>query len=273
MTDTQPTGADERPPIHVPRIEDSTIMIAGGTSGVGLAAAQRFVTHGARRVALLGRNAERGRAAVAAVSDIDDAARVEFVPTDACDPQQATRAIDDVTAALGPIDILVNATTGTAVPTLLHEIPIEAMSSVLTQQALGQLYMTRAVLPQMRQRHGGVIINIASDAAKVATPGESVIGAAMAAIVMFSRTAAMEAKRDGIRINVLTPSLILDTMSGDRVMAGGFSAKLFGKAIGLAHLGVARPDDLAGLIVFLSGPDGALITGQAISLNGGISAA
>ena len=91
--------------------------------------------------------------------------------------------------------------------------------------------------------------------------------------VMFSRAAAMEAKRDGVRINALTPSLITGTPTGDRVQEGGFSAKLFAKARSMAHLGVTEADDLAGLVVFLASPAAARLTGQAISVNGGISAA
>jgi NAD(P)-dependent dehydrogenase (short-subunit alcohol dehydrogenase family) len=95
----------------------------------------------------------------------------------------------------------------------------------------------------------------------------------MAAIVMFTRSLAMEAKRDGIRINVLTPSLLTGTPGAARVTAEGFSKKLFEKAAVLADLGVPEAADLAALIVFLAGPGAARITGQAISVNGGISAA
>lgn len=95
----------------------------------------------------------------------------------------------------------------------------------------------------------------------------------MAAITVFTRTLAIEAKRDGIRANAITPSLISDTPVYDLVMDDPFSAKLFTSAAKLASLGVASPDDLAGLIVFLASPAGAKITGQAISINGGISAA
>ena len=70
---------------------------------------------------------------------------------------------------------------------------------------LAPLLTSRVVVPWMRERNGGAIINIASDAAKVATPGETVIGAAMAGIVMFSRALAIEGKRDGIRVNGVTP--------------------------------------------------------------------
>jgi NAD(P)-dependent dehydrogenase (short-subunit alcohol dehydrogenase family) len=135
------------------------------------------------------------------------------------------------------------------------------------------MYLTRAVLPFMQAQGGGSIINVASDAAKVATPGESVLGAGMAAIVMFSRTAAIEAKRNGIRVNAVTPSLVAGTLTAERVLSDGFSKKLFESAVKQAHLGVAEPEDLAALIVFLGGPSSARLTGQAISVNGGISAA
>ncbi len=260
-------------PVTVRELADSGVVLTGGTSGVGLATAHRFLAAGVTRVALLGRNEERGVAARDAVRAQWPEATVEFVPVDANDPQQAIRAIEQARSTIGEVDVLVNSTTHTALPTLLHKLPIEEMGSILTQQALAPLHMTRAVLPVMTDQGGGSIINIASDAGKVATPGESVIGAAMAAIVMFTRAAAMEAKRNGIRINVLTPALIVGTPTGDRALEGEFSSKIFSKAITLAHLGVTEADDLAGLIVFLASPAAARLTGQAISVNGGISAA
>ena len=84
----------------------------------------------------------------------------------------------------------------------------------------------------------------------------------MAAIVTFTRTLAVEAKRDGIRVNALTPSLIEGTLIGERAMEGGFSKKLFEKARAQAHLGIAEPDDFAALVVFLAGPGAAKLTGQ-----------
>ena len=147
------------------------------------------------------------------------------------------------------------------------------MAGILLGQAVPPMLLTRAALPFMREQGGGSIITIASDAAKVATPGESVLGAAMAAIVMFTRVAAIEAKRDGIRVNALTPSLIAGTATAENVLRDGFSKKLFEKAAEQAHLGVAEAEDLASLVVFLGGPGSAKLTGQAISVNGGISAA
>jgi 2-hydroxycyclohexanecarboxyl-CoA dehydrogenase len=167
---------------------------------------------------------------------------------------------------------LINAAAGAHLPALFHYNSVEAIPGLIADLVLPPLLMARMVLPLMRAQSSGCIINVASDAAKVPPPGQSVIGAAMAAIVTFSRTLAMESKRDGVRVNVLTPSLIEGTGTAERLFADPFSARLFGKARERADLGVSTPDDQAALMVYLAGPHGRRITGQAISVNGGISA-
>jgi NAD(P)-dependent dehydrogenase (short-subunit alcohol dehydrogenase family) len=246
---------------------DRTILIAGGASGVGLACARLFLERGATRIAIMGRSAERGAAAQA------DLGCGVFIQGDANNPESAMATVERAERELGPIDVLVTSTAGAAVPALLHTTPIANVPSIMADQVLGPLVMARAVLPAMRARKSGAIVSVASDAAKVATPGETLIGAAMAAIVMFSRALAMEAKRDGIRVNVVTPSLISDTQITEKLMSDPFSAALFGKAAKMAHLGVTSAADVAELIVFLCSDAARKITGQAVSPNGGISAA
>lgn len=254
-------------------LTECAVVITGGTSGVGLASAHQFAEAGVTRLALLGRNAERGAAAREALLAACPKAAVHFVAVDANDPAQATQAAQAAHDLLDGLDVLVNSTAATYMPDLLKNTPIESLAAGLTQQALGPLHMSRAALPLMVEQQSGVILNIASDAAKVPTPGECVVGAAMAAIVMFTKTLAVEAKRDGIRVNAITPSLIQGTITGDLALSGGFSKKLFEKALSMAHLGATEVDDLAALVVFLAGPGAAKITGQAISVNGGISVA
>lgn len=253
--------------------QDSSVVITGGTSGVGLAAALQFADAGVQRLALVGRNAERGEAARKAVLRHKPGIQVEFIAADANKLEQARHAVAEAAGRLGGIDVLVNSTIGLYTPNPLQNIDPEDIEPIILQTVLAPLLMSRLVLPAMRERGGGVILNMASDAAKVPTPGETVLGAGMAAIVVFSRTLAMEAKRFGIRVNALTPSLIEGTPTAQRNQAGGFSAKLFEKIVPMAQLGVATPDDLAALIVFLAGPQAARLTGQTISVNGGISAA
>lgn len=253
-------------------LAESGVLISGGTSGIGLASALQFAAAGVPRIGLIGRNAERGERARAKVLQQSPGTRVEFISADANVAEQALMAARQAEDKLGNIDILLNCTVGPFVPELFHETPIANIIPMLVQQAVGPMHMCSAVLPGMRERRHGAIINIASDGAKVVTPGESVLGGAMAAIVIFSKTLAMEAKRYGVRVNALTPSLVEGTMMYDKVRGQGFSAKLFDKAARLAQLGLAQPEDLAALAVFIAGPHGARLTGQAISLNGGISA-
>jgi 2-hydroxycyclohexanecarboxyl-CoA dehydrogenase len=252
--------------------EDSAVVVAGGSSGVGLASAMKFIEAGTTRLALVSRNPERGQAARDRVAALNPQATVEFIPADLDHPRQVEDAISTAHDRLGAIDVLVSSVAASYRPELLHTIDPEDFAAIVNRQALPPMYLTRAVLPIMQVQGGGSIINIASDAAKVPTPGESVLGAAMAAIVMFSRTAAMEAKRNGIRINTLTPSLIAGTPTAERVLKDGFSKSLFEKASRMAHLGVAEPEDLAEMVLFLGGPGSARLTGQVISVNGGISA-
>ncbi|GAB3377156.1 SDR family oxidoreductase [Spongiibacter taiwanensis] len=254
-------------------LDQSSVLIVGGTSGVGLATAMEFASAGATRITLVGRSVERGETALAALKGKFSELHAEFISADANNPDEAMRVVAQCLEMQGGLDVLVNTTSAAYVPKLLFNMDINDVPQILNQQALAPLLMSRAALPHMREQKFGVIINIASDAAKVPTPGETVLGAAMAAICLFSRTLAIEGKRDGIRVNAVTPSLINGTTVYDRVMDDPFSAKLFANAAKLASLGVAEPEDLASLIVFLASPAARRITGQAVSVNGGISAA
>jgi len=253
-------------------LNECGVVVLGGTAGVGLETACQFALQGSR-VVLMGRNPERGKAACDAVRGRVANARVDFVRVDASDPANALQAEVEARNALERIDVLVCTTGPSRPPRLLRDIPIGEMRARLDEIILPPLHMMQAVLPAMRQQRAGSIVNVASDAAKVATPGETLIGAAMAAIVMFSRAAALEAKREGIRINLLTPSLIAGTPGAALIAGEPFSARMFEKAAALAHLGVAEAADLAAMAVFLAGPAARRITGQAISINGGISVA
>jgi 2-hydroxycyclohexanecarboxyl-CoA dehydrogenase len=251
-------------------ISNCGVIVLGGTAGVGFETAARFAENGAR-VVIIGRHVERGAMACEKIRKRITGASVDFVQADATLPQDAVRATKAAHERLGSIDVLMRTTGPSEPPRLLHNIQIENIKPRIEEIILPPFHMMHAVLPAMRAQKSGSIITVASDAAKFATPGEALIGAAMAAIVMFSRTAAIEAKRDGVRINLLTPSLIAGTPGADLIAADPFAGKMFEKAATLAHLGVADVTDLAEVALFLAGPQSRRITGQAISVNGGIS--
>ena len=215
----------------------------------------------------MGRNADRGAAAAADTG-------ATFLQADVSDIGTIETVFAQADRSLGGIDTLICTIGGTRLPDLLFNWSLEEIRATLLSDVAPFLYCGRAVMPLMQARGGGAVINVASDAGKVATPGETVIGAGMAAIIQFTRGLAIEGKRNGIRANTLTPSLVEGTPLTDRLMEEGqFSAKLFAKARPLAQLGATMPEDLAEMAAYLASPAGALVTGQAISINGGISAA
>jgi 2-hydroxycyclohexanecarboxyl-CoA dehydrogenase len=253
-------------------LEGKTVLITGGTAGIGRACAEATLAAGAEAVVINGRSRERGERALAAINTRFAGARVSLIPGDMAQVADAQTVVDAAVERLGRIDILLNSTGTNDFPALLHKISIEQIPSIIQRCLLAQLLSCRAVLPYMREANTGCIINIASDAAKIPTPGESVIGAAMAGIVMFTRALAVEGKRHGIRANVLTPSIVGGTEFYQRLMADPFAGRLFGKAEQKAELGLVNMTDLAEVVVFLASPAASKMTGQALSITGGISA-
>ena len=251
-------------------IAGSKVVVLGGTAGVGLETACQFAEQGAK-VVILGRNDERGDKACEAVSNRAGGASVNFIKVDAMYVDDVIKAEASARHLMGGIDTLVCSTGPSQPPRLLQNIPIHSLQDRINEIIMPPILMVHAVLPAMRMQNHGVIINVASDAAKIATPGETLVGAAMAAIVMFSRTVALEEKRHKIRVNLLTPSLIANTPGSELIFAEEFSAKLFEKASKLAHLGIVEPEDLAAAALFLASPVARKMTGQSLSINGGIS--
>ena len=254
------------------KLTESHVLITGGTAGVGLATAIQFAEAGVKGIAINGRNEERGEKARQEVLSRCPDANVIFIAGDSNIPAEAERVCNSAWEQFGSIEIVVNSTVGPYGPTLLKDIDPKEIGSILDSQLLAPLLISRIMLPLMTKNGGGVITNIASDAGKHTTPGETVLGAAMAGIMMFTRAMAMEVKRNGIRVNVITPSIIEGTLTNQAVMNQPFGQKLFSKAIEAARLGVVLPEDMADMIVFLSSEKAGKVTGQMISVNGGISA-
>ncbi len=248
-------------------------LVCGATAGIGLSIAESLLQAGVRRMMIVGRNEQRGRDTQAKLQSRFANAEIEFVAADVSLPENANRAVEACISRFGRIDTLVSNAAGDPMPRLLHEIPIETLPEIFRSITSGILLPLCASLPHMMRQKAGCMICIASDAAKLATPGETVIGGAMAAVAMFCRSLAIEGRRSGIRVNCITPSIVQGTPLYAKVMSDPFASRLFRKAEERAQLGVAQPEDLAALVVFLASPAAARLTGQTISVTGGISAA
>ena len=178
---------------------------------------------------------------------------------------------DRIHSEIGRIDVLVHCGGAQVKPDFFTRIDPATYQEKIDGHFTSFVTCCRRTISMMGA--GGSIVAVASDAGKVATPAESMIGAMKAAVIMFARTLALEVSRQGIRVNVATPSIVANTKSYDRVMSSENSRRIFEKASAKARLGVSGPEGVAPLIVFLSSPCASKITGQAISVNGGISAA
>jgi NAD(P)-dependent dehydrogenase (short-subunit alcohol dehydrogenase family) len=259
-------------------LSGKTALVFGGTGGIGLACVKAYAGAGARSIMIVGRNRERGEATLCELRALFGNTEFELAIADASTFSGAESAVKACVESFGGaktagVDILLSTAGGDPMPRLFHEMPPELVEHTIKGSLLSAIYPAKAVLPLMMEQKQGVILTMASDAGKVATPGETVIGAAMAGLIMFSRALANEVKRWNIRVNCISPSIVRNTSLYDNLMSDPFGGKLFSKAEKMATLGVVEPEDLAALALYLSSPAAAKLSGQAISLNGGISMA
>jgi NAD(P)-dependent dehydrogenase (short-subunit alcohol dehydrogenase family) len=246
-----------------------TALLAGATSGMGLETAAQLAESGVPRIVINGRSAARGDAAVAVIRARAPDCNVRVVLGDASDPEVIAR----LTEAAPTCDLVMHAVPGVVPPVPFEHFAADSFVPLIRTHLISALLLAQSLLPGMIARGGGTMLFVTSDAAKIPTPGESVHGALMAALTMFARTLALETARHGIRVHAITPSIVADTISFERMMADPFSAKLFEKAIARAGLGLPTPPDVAALAVFLASPAAARMTGQAITVNGGLAVA
>jgi len=244
-------------------------LITGATKGVGREIALKFAYSGAD-IAI---NARRPEPAADLLSEIE-AAGVKgiFEPADITDYGEVSRMVSQVLRRLGKIDILV--VSGGAAerlkPNFFHAIDPKDYMAYVEGQWLSRLYCTRAVLDHMKERQSGKIIFLGTDGGRWPTPGESIAGGVGAALVMSTKVLAKEFARWQIRVNTICITVTRDTPGLDWVMSGSPAAKIFQKALERQPFPVYS-EDVAEVALFLASSESDKITGQIISVNGGLS--
>jgi NAD(P)-dependent dehydrogenase (short-subunit alcohol dehydrogenase family) len=246
-------------------------VVTMSTGGIGLAIARHLAVAGAKAVVLNGRDADRGLRTCTAIRALAPEVDATFIQADVLDREAIADLFRTVEARHGGLDCYVGIGPVEAALDPFEAIDPARYARVLEGLAITLMEGCRHAMPLMKRRGGGAIVSILSDAARVPTPGETVIGAALAAAAMFVRTLALEAARHDIRANVVTPSLVRDTGQLEAVMQTAFSRKVFERIAGKAPLGLPSAEDVADLALFLVSPMSKYITGQVISVNGGVS--
>ena len=251
-------------------LRDKVAIITGGGGGIGGATCRRFAEAGAR-VAVLDVN----MAAAERVAEIIRGAggTAQAFACDITDHAGVRAAVAAVEAALGPTGVLVN-NAGWDVFRLFKDSTPEEWQKLIAINLVGALNMHHAVLPGMLARKHGRIINIASDAARVGSTGEAVYAACKAGLLGFSKTLAREHARQGITVNVVCPGPTQTALFAGYKEGAGNPEKLdeaFRRAVPMGRIG--DPEDLPGAILFFASDDAGYITGQVLSVSGGLTMA
>ena len=251
-------------------LQNKTVIVTGGGGGIGGATCRRFGEAGSR-VAVFDINLE---SAAKTAADITQAGGVaQAFRCDITDHEGVKAAVAAAEAALGPISILVN-NAGWDVFRLFKDTTPADWQKLIAINLTGALNMHHAVLPGMLERRHGRIVNIASDAARVGSSGEAVYAACKAGLVGFSKTIAREHARHGITVNVVCPGATNTALFADYKKGAGNPEKLeeaFRRATPMGRIG--EPEDLPGAILFFASDDAAYVTGQVLSVSGGLTMA
>ncbi|MCA3272069.1 MAG: 2-hydroxycyclohexanecarboxyl-CoA dehydrogenase [Roseomonas sp.] len=251
-------------------LQNKTVIVTGGGGGIGGATCRRFGEAGSR-VAVFDINLE---SAAKTAADISQAGGVaQAFRCDITDHEGVKAAVAAAEAALGPISILVN-NAGWDIFRLFKDTTPADWQKLIAINLTGALNMHHAVLPGMLERRHGRIVNIASDAARVGSSGEAVYAACKAGLVGFSKTIAREHARHGITVNVVCPGATNTALFDDYKKGAGNPEKLeeaFRRATPMGRIG--EPEDLPGAILFFASDDAAYVTGQVLSVSGGLTMA
>jgi NAD(P)-dependent dehydrogenase (short-subunit alcohol dehydrogenase family) len=246
------------PPVTSQRLLGRRAIVTGGARGIGGEIAARFAAEGAS-VAILDVLADRGAAHAAAIGGT-------FLPVDLLDPVAAESATRAAVDSLGGVDILVNAAGILRFSSLL-DLTVQDWNETFSINTRAMLTTMQVCVRWMMDAGvAGKIINLASMAAKKGGAGEGAYPASKAAVVALTRQAALEWGCHGITANAICPGYILTEMG-----AATRTEAMVQEWSGTSPLGrLGSAEDVAGVALFLAGPDSDYLTGQAINVTGGM---
>lgn len=246
-------------------------LVTGSTAGIGFRIAEELARRGAR-VALNGRRPDAGREALEKLAGTG--ADLIFEPGSASRYDEISRVVENVESRLGAIDILISSGGSEKPgPTPFQDLKPEDFLHAFETRYLPRVFPVHAVLPHMRARERGSIVLVTTDAARHPTPGEVLIGATGAATLLTTKGLAREFSRWKIRVNCVALTLTSDTPRYDDIFSkDSFESRLFSKALKRFPQGRApSAGEVAQVAAFLASDAASQVTGQTISVNGGLS--
>jgi 3-oxoacyl-[acyl-carrier protein] reductase len=251
------------------------VLITGGTSGTGFETARAVVAGGAD-VVVVGRDAARGQAAVEQLRTLaaQTGGSAGLALGDCTQYDEAARVVSEAVSELDALDVVVSAgARGKGDPKPFADMTPEELHGGLTTRFLARVHPVHAAIPHLRGREGAAVVLLTTDAGRHATRGESIVGAYAASIIAFTKTLARELARDRVRVNAVSMTLTSGTQSWQSIFGeDSFQRELFTRALDRFPFGAApSAADVAEAVVFLASPKAAHVTGQTLSVNGGLS--
>ncbi|WP_168414927.1 glucose 1-dehydrogenase [Acinetobacter indicus] len=249
-------------------LKDKVVIVTGGAGGIGSATCRRLAEEGAK-VAIFDMNMTAAEQLAQEINQQNGQALA--VQCDITNHNTVEQAVHQVESQLGPVDGLVNNAGWDIFKPFVKTNPQE-WDKLIQINLVGMLNMHFAVLKGMVERNTGSIVNIASDAARVGSSGEAVYAACKGGLLSFSKTLAREHSRHNIKINVICPGPTDTALLAGVTEGASNPEKLreaFIRSIPLGRLG--QPEDLASAIAFFLSEDASFITGQVLSVSGGLT--
>ena len=240
-------------------LEGRVALVTGGSRGIGLAIS-RALAEGGARVAVVARNGERAEEVARSLPGEGHGGYA----CDVADGEQAKATVEAVESAQGDVAILVN-NAGITRDNILLRLKDEDWDEVMRVNLKGAFNLTRALARGMMKRRDGVILNVTSVVGLMGNAGQSNYAASKAGLVGFTKSVARELASRGVRCNAIAPGYIRTDMTAE--LSEDQTTELQAN-IPLGRLG--DPEDVAGVVRFLAGPDARYITGQVITVDGGM---
>jgi 2-hydroxycyclohexanecarboxyl-CoA dehydrogenase len=248
-------------------LKNRVAIVTGAGGGIGRGVAVKFAAQGAT-VVVADIKEEGARETVSLVEK--SGGKGLALKTDITSFAQVREMAEAALKAFGKIDILVNNAGWDKIEPFVKNSP-EFWDKVISINLKGPIHCTRAVLDPMMERRYGKIINISSDAGRVGSTGEAVYSACKGGMIAFTKTMAREMARYQINVNCICPGAT-DTPLLAEITGGEAGAKIIDamvKAVPFRRL--ARPEDIAGAVAFLASDEASFITGQTLSVSGGLT--
>jgi NAD(P)-dependent dehydrogenase (short-subunit alcohol dehydrogenase family) len=246
------------------RFDGQVTVVTGGSSGIGLATAKRLHQEGAR-VAIAGRDEQRLHEAAGSIGD-----DVLAVPADVAKPEEIDLLFSTVARALGRIDVLfVNA--GLKRFQALPDTTEGFFDEVFDVNTKGAFFTLQKAIPHLNDGASVILCGLAPVDPAWRRPGTIVYTASKAAMRSFTRTAAAELAQRGIRVNTVSPGAIDVSGSGAQLPPEEMADRMRQIATAAPMKRLGKPEEIAGVVAFLASCDASYVTGQEITVDGGIS--